>query len=346
MNLLEVIFTNDGKEYLTPQQVSREIKDELYVRGGRVNLVDLAKELNIEFTQVAARVSDVCQTNKSIRLVLGQLLDESYITRIAREINEKLIQNGQINVSELTLHYDLPADFLLHSVLEKQLGKLIHAKQDPVDSRVFFTEAFVARSKAKIRGALAALSKPTPVAAIINQCDISERLFFTFMKEVSSAGTVTGKQASAQYIPHVYSKSQIEWVVNSYKQSGYLEYDSLVRMGISDAKAFIKRTLPNEDISFLQSCAIGSQILEQVSTAVEECNLSKGFVDITSLLPPVIGEDDVENLITKALTPALQKTLLVFGSSGKLFVAVNTFYILCFNQNHSNQNHSNQMIYR
>lgn len=35
LKLLEVIFTTDGKEYLTPQQLVKEIKDELYVHGGK-----------------------------------------------------------------------------------------------------------------------------------------------------------------------------------------------------------------------------------------------------------------------------------------------------------------------
>lgn len=32
---LEVVHTLDGKEYITPAQISREIRDELYVRGGK-----------------------------------------------------------------------------------------------------------------------------------------------------------------------------------------------------------------------------------------------------------------------------------------------------------------------
>ena len=31
LGLLEIIFTTDGKEYLTPAQLQREIKDELWV---------------------------------------------------------------------------------------------------------------------------------------------------------------------------------------------------------------------------------------------------------------------------------------------------------------------------
>ncbi len=32
--LVDVIYTTDGKEYLTPQELSKEIREELQVRGG------------------------------------------------------------------------------------------------------------------------------------------------------------------------------------------------------------------------------------------------------------------------------------------------------------------------
>ncbi|KAG8553426.1 hypothetical protein GDO81_003403, partial [Engystomops pustulosus] len=38
---LDVVHTLDGKEYITPSQISKEIGDELQVRGGRVNIVEL-----------------------------------------------------------------------------------------------------------------------------------------------------------------------------------------------------------------------------------------------------------------------------------------------------------------
>lgn len=34
LKLLDVVFTSDGKEYVTPQQLNREIQDELFVNGG------------------------------------------------------------------------------------------------------------------------------------------------------------------------------------------------------------------------------------------------------------------------------------------------------------------------
>lgn len=34
LGLLDVYHTNDGKEYITPAQLSREIQDEVFLHGG------------------------------------------------------------------------------------------------------------------------------------------------------------------------------------------------------------------------------------------------------------------------------------------------------------------------
>ena len=34
LKLIEVLYTSDGKEYLTPQHLAKEIRDELTVHGG------------------------------------------------------------------------------------------------------------------------------------------------------------------------------------------------------------------------------------------------------------------------------------------------------------------------
>lgn len=41
INLLDVIFTTDGKEYITPQYLIKEIKDELYVSGGKCKNISI-----------------------------------------------------------------------------------------------------------------------------------------------------------------------------------------------------------------------------------------------------------------------------------------------------------------
>ena len=63
-------------------------------------------------------------------------------------------------------------------MVEKNLGKVIRGKQDKSDHQVFFTESFVARNRACVRGALAAALQPISIAALLNQCRVEERLFY------------------------------------------------------------------------------------------------------------------------------------------------------------------------
>ncbi|KAG7188881.1 hypothetical protein KM043_008487 [Ampulex compressa] len=302
--LLDIIFTNDGKEYVTPEHLGKEIKDELYVNGGRVNLVDLAQVLNINLSHVSKVVSEIEKHDKGLKIILGQLIDHNYMNKIAEEINDKLMQHGCINVSELTLSYDLPAEFL-QSLIEKELGRAILGKQDKQDSRAFYTESYIAKNRAKIRGALCAITKPTPLSAILGQCSVPERIFFSILDSLQDMkqipGVVTGKQGgNSVYVPSIYSKSQNEWVENFYKQNGYLEYDALSRLGISDPPNFIKRHFPNKEMVFLNSVAVGTAIIDQVDANIEEANATGSFVDICPLLPSVFTDKDSEILLKLA----------------------------------------------
>lgn len=315
--MLDVIFTNDGKEYLTPQQLVKEIKDELYVRGGRVNTVDLAKELNVDLNHINNNITEILK-GKDVQLVSGYLIANYYLEKIAREINEKLQLQGQITVGDLTLQYDLPADLLQHGVMEKNLGKIINGNQDPHDPRIFYTAEYIMRTKAKIRGALMGLLRPTPVSLIISHCNIAERLFMFLFDQLNTPGVLTGRQAGAQYVPSSYTKSQNDWVLSFYKQNNYLEYDALARLGISDPKGYVRRVLSNEDMTFLSSCVIGSQIKQQLEIALEECISSKSYLDVVALLPSVLSEQDIDNVLEPLLKNNSRSTILFEKTGNKI----------------------------
>ncbi|XP_065073685.1 E3 UFM1-protein ligase 1 homolog [Ochlerotatus camptorhynchus] len=313
--LLEVIFTTDGKEYLTQAHLTQEVKDELFVQGGRVNLVDLAKTLNVNFERVQRIAEQVVIEDGTIKFVLGQLLDVSYFERVAMEINEKLAQAGEINVADLTIQYDLPADFILNNIVLKYLNKIIMGKQDASNGNIFFTQSYVTRSKAKVRGALTGITKPTPVSAILAQCNIPDRLFFSLVNEVAMLGIVTSRSPGAQYIPHIYRKTQVDWVQNFYRQNGYLEHDSVAGLGVSDVKNFIANQLPEAKIVHLKKCSVGEKLIDQVSALLDECISSNTYLDVSNILPSIMSDEDIEQLISMVLSPAMQKQTLIFGST-------------------------------
>lgn len=309
--LIELIFTSDGKEYLTPAQLVTDIQNELYVSGGRIDHAELAKIIGVDFGNISAHLNDVLKSRKDIHHVLGQLIDSTYITRIAGEINEKLQQQGQINVGELTITYDLPAEFLQQQVLEKHLGSLIFGRQDQNDPKVFFTESFIARSKAKIKGALAGLTRPTPISSILSQIGLSEKLFFTLFDQTSMYGSLTSRLPGSQYIPNCYSRSQNEWTTTFYKQNGYLEFDALGRLGISDYKTYLKKQFPNDNFIFLDTLVASKTILERVEADIEECISSKSYLDLQNSLPSVFSSTDISLILQKLLQGVKQQQTVV-----------------------------------
>lgn len=60
LGLIEVIYTTDGKEYLTPQELEKEIKDELFVHGGK-------------FFKMFFSTDDFCIKINIISLPLGRI---------------------------------------------------------------------------------------------------------------------------------------------------------------------------------------------------------------------------------------------------------------------------------
>ncbi|KAG1679909.1 E3 UFM1-protein ligase 1 [Nymphon striatum] len=329
LQLLDVIFTSDGKEYLTPQHLGNEILDELFVHGGRIDLTELVQILNVDYNHIELKVSDLTSTNNQIHLVLGQVISNDYLDHVAEEINEKLQQEGQISIDSLTKVYNLPGDFL-QQVVDDRYGSIIQAQYDPFDHRMLFTPSFVARHQAQICGALTALTRPTPVASILSQYSLQERLFYSIVDDLTKSGRLAGyvqgaKQEKATYIPDIYSKSQNDYVESFYKQNQYLgmttgrivsdlflvifsilEYDSLVRLGISDPRSYIKKVFKQEQLFYLQTCCLGKQLLEQMDGAIEDTMSTGSWLDVMPLLPSIVSGSDANILLQAVLKEKLK----------------------------------------
>ncbi|XP_034435335.1 E3 UFM1-protein ligase 1 [Hippoglossus hippoglossus] len=317
---LDVVHTLDGKEYITPAQISREIRDELYVHGGRVNIVDLQQILNVDWVHVENRASDIVKSDRDVQLILGQLIDDSYLNRLAEEVNDKLQEAGLISIAELCKSYDLPGDFLSEE-LSKRLGKLIQGEMDQYNKGVIFTPAFVARHKARIRGLFSAITRPTPVSSMIGAFGFQEHLLYTVLEELVNTGrlkgsVVGGRQDKAVYIPDIYSKTQNSWVDSFLQQNGYLEFDALIRLGIPDPPSYIRKRFKSNKLLFLRAACVGQTLVDQVEASVEEAVSSATWTDIQPILPSCLSMEDVGILINQAMRNTdVQSSARVLGGT-------------------------------
>ncbi|XP_035916184.1 E3 UFM1-protein ligase 1 homolog [Anopheles stephensi] len=312
--LIDVIYTNDGKEYLTQDHLLREVKDELYVRGGRANLIELAKALNVDFGKIEHIAKRLVDRDPELHFLLGQLIEKSYIDRVASEINQKLVQYGEINIGQLTVTYDLPTDFILNKIVLANLHKIIFAKQDPTNAHIFFTQSYIMRNKAKIRGALAAITKPTPISVILNLTDVPARILYMSLNEMSSLGSVTVQSPAGQYIPHVYERMQADYVKDYFHQNGYITNETVSKLGVSDVRSFMRTRLPDEKLINMKNCIVSNRLIERVKDAMEVCISSNSYLDVSTLLPSGLSNENIEEILTHILTPTIRKQTYVFGT--------------------------------
>ncbi|XP_007542773.1 E3 UFM1-protein ligase 1 [Poecilia formosa] len=317
---LDVVHTLDGKEYITPTQISREIRDELYVHGGRINIVDLQQIINVDWVHVENRANDIAKSDKGVQLVLGQLIDDAYLNHLAEEVNDKLQEAGLVSMAELCKSYDLPGDFLTEEVL-KRLGKLIEGEMDQYNRGVIFTRAFVARHKARIRGLFSGITRPIPVSSMIAAFGFQEHLLYTVLEELVNSGrlkgsVVGGRQDKAVYIPDIYARTQNAWVDSFLQQNGYLEFDALLRLGIPDPSSYIKKRFRSSKLLFLRATCVGQALVDQVEASVEEAVNSATWTDLQSILPSCLSMEDMGMLINQALRNAnVQSQAIVLGGT-------------------------------
>lgn len=317
---LEVVHTLDGKEYVTPAQISKEMRDELHVRGGRVNIVDLQQVINVDLTHIENRIGDIIKSEKHVQLVLGQLIDENYLDRLAEEVNDKLQESGQVTISELCKTYDLPGNFLTQA-LTQRLGRIINGHIDLDNRGVIFTEAFVARHKARIRGLFSAITRPTAVNSLISKYGFQEQLLYSVLEELVNSGrlrgtVVGGRQDKAVFIPDMYSRTQSTWVDSFFRQNGYLEFDALSRLGIPDAVSYIKKRYKTTQLLFLKAACVGQGLVDQVEASVEEAISSGTWVDIAPLLPSSLSVEDAAMLLQQVMRAfSKQPSAIVFSDT-------------------------------
>lgn len=302
---LDVVHTLDGKEYVTPAQINREVRDELYMHRGRINVVDLQKIINVDLVHVESRASEIAKSDKGTQIILGQLIEETYLDRLAEEVNDKLQEAGQVNIAELCKTYDLPGDFLTEE-LNSRLGRVIQGQIDPYNRGVIFTQAFLSRHKACICGLFSAITRPTQINNLLNLYGFQENLMYSVLEELVKCGrlkgsVVGGRQDKAIYIPDIYSKTQSSWVESFLKQNGYLEIEALTRLGIPDPVSYIKRRFKSSKLLFLKSACVGRGIMDQLEASVEETINSATWVDLQPMIPSSLSEEDIGILLNEVL---------------------------------------------
>ena len=93
---LQLYPTKDGKEYVTPDQVEREIAAAISTHGGRMLVRSLDDELNMAQEIVDSTLDRlvVCSRGK-MRVMEGEIISSAYLDTVCEEINSELVEAGE-----------------------------------------------------------------------------------------------------------------------------------------------------------------------------------------------------------------------------------------------------------
>uniref|UniRef100_A0A914DF27 E3 UFM1-protein ligase 1 homolog n=1 Tax=Acrobeloides nanus TaxID=290746 RepID=A0A914DF27_9BILA len=128
MNSIDIIFTNDGREYITRKHLLTEVRNECIAADGRLALTDLATRLNVSLNHVENAVATITKADSFV-LCAGELLSKEFLDSLFKRLNERLKEVGHLSVRNLTKSWDLPMEILNEFVLP-ELGRKVEAIKD------------------------------------------------------------------------------------------------------------------------------------------------------------------------------------------------------------------------
>lgn len=74
LGLIDVVFTQSGREYLTRERLRREIGDEIELHGGRVNIVEAAALIGVDLHHVEVELAKYLTEHKDSARVRGGMI--------------------------------------------------------------------------------------------------------------------------------------------------------------------------------------------------------------------------------------------------------------------------------
>ncbi|GIM08278.1 hypothetical protein Vretimale_12254 [Volvox reticuliferus] len=324
----ELLHTLNGKEYLTVDCLRSEIQNALRQAGGRLSLVELPTIVGVDLVHCERQAAViVAESGSTVLEIQGELITAQYFDTIAAEINDQLQETGQISIGELAAQYGLATELVLN-VVSSKLGSAIDGR---LEGGLLYTQSYLRAIKAQLRGALRAASSPALVLALLRDAGLGTTgdapaaamggglaaalagsagggVIATLIEELVQERALRGalKGGGTSWAPAVYGEVQQEAVANFYSQNGWVAYDTVRRLGISNERAYLRSTFP--DGLPLESAFVAPSLLATLEAAVDEVATAAtaaaggsaagcGWVDLGPLLPSILSEADVAALL-------------------------------------------------
>ncbi|KAL3530680.1 hypothetical protein ACH5RR_010002 [Cinchona calisaya] len=307
----DLLHTTSGKEYITPEQLRKEIVAEIK-KLGRVSLIDLADITGVDLYHVEKQAEHIVSSDSTLMLTNGEIISNSYWDTVAEEINERLQESSQIVLAEIAAQLQVGSELLV-SVLEPRLGTLVKGR---LEGGQLYTPAYVARVNAMVRGAARGVFVPMNLSALwrslqglLQEIDgasgvaVEGSFFQSLFHGLVKDGEVLGSlRAGVHWTPSIFAMAQKECVDSFFSQNSYINYEGIHKLGIPQPVQFLQSRYP-EGIPLVTLFAHPS-IVDMLDASAEDAIERGSWMDSLSVLPASIGLQDASKVLS--LCPSVQ----------------------------------------
>ena len=329
-----LLYTLNGKEYLTEARLDAEIKREVKRSGGRVPVTDLQPALNVDVAHCERRARALAaDASNGVALVEGELITQAYFDAVAAETDEELREAGVIGVGELARRHGLSADLMTKALRERVEAGAVDGR---LEGGSVYTPGYVRRLRAQLRGAMRAALVPTTRDALVaNALRREDRhgvadaaltgALLGDLARGSSGGSAgsAGKRGSSlrerggrnepadtenvaadgalrggAWHPAVYSRAQAAAVGEVYARAGVVTAEQAKRMGVADPSSYFEAMdIKNRAVALGESF-VAPRVVEQLDAAVRDALAENGgWCECGALVPPDLPPADAPALL-------------------------------------------------
>eukprot|EP00347_Sterkiella_histriomuscorum_P011179 403373446 len=293
-NKIKLIFTQDGKEYLTNEQLEKEIKELLQESGGRLNILEIPNHIGIGIDVIEKSIENIVKRSK-INLINGQLISDIYIDQMMEEVYEMLSERGILVMQDLTTKYNLPIDFIKESIMGRMDSSLPQGSQ--LQGNSLMTKTFAERQICKVRGILRGVTRPVALSAVAQQFKIEEQKLKNITDQLMKEGQIKGKIQQGLFVPQAFTLMQEGAAKTFYNQNRYIEYSMLNKLQVQKPKEFIEQVIGQNKGQFLTNFYISEDLMHQVEAQVQEIVEHETHLDLSTIVPSPFRDQDIQDLV-------------------------------------------------
>lgn len=311
----DLLHTSNGREYITRPRLEQEVATAIDAAGGRLPLVDLPSSLGVDLAHCERAASEVVSTSKgAISLTQGELLTTRYFDSLAEDLNEELQGSGVVAIGDLARRTGLGVE-MLQGALRERLGKIVYGR---LEGGVIYTENYLTRVKAQLRGALRGALAPLTLAALRKDLGIENlgglgALVPSLAEELLKDGAIVGKLAAGgTWVPASYARSQQDFVRSFYRQNGYVSYDMATKYGMTNPTQHLRGEFP--DGQALATVFASPAVAHQVEASVEEAVHSGTWCDVMHAVSTAFTSADAAQLLAKC-PAAMEKNVRILAET-------------------------------